>query len=96
MTRAAGMLSWIIVDHGKSIDEGVTMVEQRQFKASSIKPLISREEVEKVNIRVGTIERVEDVPRSHTLVETHRQLWRPQTLDLGGNEKRKTRSKGGH
>jgi len=67
--RLSGGLSWIIVAHGKPVDEGVTMIEQGQFKAASIKPLISREDVDKVDIRVGTIERVEDVPKSHTLVK---------------------------
>lgn len=38
------------------------------FKAKDIKPVISFDDLEKIDIRVGTIERVEDVEKSDKLV----------------------------
>lgn len=40
-----------------------------EFKAAPIKPIISTEMLNKVDIRVGTIERVEDVKGSEKLVK---------------------------
>ena len=38
------------------------------MKVASIKPAVSVEELEKLDIRVGTIDRVENVPEADTLV----------------------------
>ena len=40
-----------------------------KIKIAPIKPIISYELFEKIDIRVGTIEMVEDVPKSHSLVK---------------------------
>lgn len=40
----------------------------KDFKAAPVKPLVSFEELNRLDIRVGTIERVEDVPKSDKLV----------------------------
>lgn len=39
----------------------------REFKPAEIKPLITIEDLEKIDIRLGTIEKVEDVPGSDKL-----------------------------
>src|ERR1700704_4202315 len=44
------------------------MVEPKDFAPAAIKPAISTEDLDKLDIRVGTIERVEDVPASEKLV----------------------------
>jgi len=40
-----------------------------EFAAAPIKPLVSMEALEALDIRVGTIERVEEVPRSDKLMK---------------------------
>ena len=40
-----------------------------EFQAAAVKPTISFDMLETIDIRVGTIERVEDVPRSDKLVK---------------------------
>jgi tRNA-binding protein len=44
------------------------MVEPKSFTPAAIKPLISLADLEKLDIRVGTIELVEDVPASGKLM----------------------------
>lgn len=44
------------------------MSDEKPFNAAPIKPLITFEDIEKLDIRVGLIERVEDVPKSDKLV----------------------------
>jgi tRNA-binding protein len=39
------------------------------FSPAPVKPTISRADVDKLDVRVGTIERVEDVPQSKTLIK---------------------------
>ncbi len=39
-----------------------------EFRPAAIKPQVSVEDLDKLDVRVGTIERVEDVPRSDKLV----------------------------
>jgi tRNA-binding protein len=40
-----------------------------EFTAAPVKPAVRIEALEALDIRVGTIERVEDVPRSHKLMK---------------------------
>jgi tRNA-binding EMAP/Myf-like protein len=47
----------------------MTLVEQEQFMPSPIKPLVSLDDIEKIDVRIGTIELVEEVPRSDRLVK---------------------------
>ena len=42
---------------------------QPQFKSAPIKPPISAELIRQLDIRVGTIERVDDIPKSDKLVK---------------------------
>jgi hypothetical protein len=42
----------------------MTQTEHEQFTPSTIRPIVSLDDIEKVDIRVGTIELVEEVPRS--------------------------------
>src|ERR1700681_2030766 len=49
--------------------EAMTLVEQEQFMPSPIKPLVSLDDIEKIDVRIGTIELVEEVPRSDRLVK---------------------------
>jgi tRNA-binding protein len=44
------------------------MVEPKDFTPAAIKPAISTEDIDKLDIRIGTIELVEDVPASEKLV----------------------------
>jgi tRNA-binding protein len=44
------------------------MVEPKDFTPAVIKPAISTQDLDKLDIRVGTIELVEDVPASEKLV----------------------------
>lgn len=44
------------------------MVEPKDFTPAAIKPAISMEDLDKLDIRIGTIELVEDVPGSEKLV----------------------------
>jgi tRNA-binding protein len=44
------------------------MVEPKDFAPAAIKPAISIEDLDKLDIRIGTIELVEDVPASEKLV----------------------------
>ena len=47
----------------------MTLVEQEQFMPSPIKPLVSLDDIAKIDVRIGTIELVEEVPRSDRLVK---------------------------
>jgi tRNA-binding protein len=44
------------------------MVGPNDFKPAAIKPAISTEDLDKLDIRIGTIELIEDVPASEKLV----------------------------
>jgi tRNA-binding protein len=44
------------------------MVESEDFTPAAIKPVISMKDIDKLDIRIGTIELVEDVPASEKLV----------------------------
>lgn len=44
------------------------MIEEGMFQPAPVKPTISYDALEKIDIRVGTIERVEDVEKSDRLV----------------------------
>lgn len=44
------------------------MVSQDNFKPAKLKPIASIEDLDKLDIRIGTIELVEDVPTSDKLV----------------------------
>ena len=44
------------------------MVEPKDFTPAAIKPTVSLADLEKLDIRIGTIELVEDVPASEKLV----------------------------
>lgn len=39
------------------------------FKPAAIKPLIALDDLNKIDIRVGTIEKVEDIPKSEKIVK---------------------------
>ena len=45
------------------------MIHKCQFTPAGLKPAISREDVEKLDVRVGAIERVEVVPKSEKLLK---------------------------
>jgi tRNA-binding protein len=47
----------------------MTLVEQERFMPSPMKPLVSLDDIEKIDVRIGTIELVEEVPRSDRLVK---------------------------
>jgi methionine--tRNA ligase beta chain len=49
------------------------------FQAAAVKPTISFDLLEKIDIRVGTIEKVEDVPKSDKLVKL--------TVDFGDHKR---------
>jgi methionine--tRNA ligase beta chain len=44
------------------------MAGENDFKPAAIKPVISLEDLDKLDIRIGTIELVEDIPASEKLV----------------------------
>jgi len=44
------------------------MTMSTDFKPNAVKPTVSLEDLDKLDIRVGTIERVEDIERSEKLV----------------------------
>jgi tRNA-binding protein len=48
--------------------EGKHMVGPKDFTPATIKPAISAEDIDKLDIRIGTIELVEDIPASEKLV----------------------------
>ena len=56
------------------------MTEERAFEAAPTKPTIPYDVFEKVDIRVGTIELVEDVPKSDRLVRL--------TVDFGDRRRK--------
>jgi methionine--tRNA ligase beta chain len=56
------------------------MVGEQPFEAAPIKPTIPYDVLEKVDMRVGTIELVEDVPKSDKLVRL--------TVDFGDHKRR--------
>lgn len=55
------------------------MTSDIAFKAAPIKPTVSYDVFEKIDIRVGTIELVEDVPKSEKLVRL--------TVDFGDHKR---------
>ena len=56
------------------------MAAKEPFEAASIKPTIPYSTLNKIDIRVGTIKRVEDVPRSDKLVRL--------TVDFGDHQRK--------
>jgi methionine--tRNA ligase beta chain len=44
------------------------MANTEEFKVAPVKPMVSHEDLEKIDIRVGLIEMVEDLPKSDKLV----------------------------
>ena len=42
---------------------------KKEFEAAPVKPAIAADLLDQIDVRVGTIERVEDIPRSRTLVQ---------------------------
>jgi tRNA-binding EMAP/Myf-like protein len=44
------------------------MTGQGRFIPATIKPTISQADFDRLDVRVGTIERVEDVPKPRTLI----------------------------
>ena len=56
------------------------MASAKAFKAAPIKPTISHDVLEKLDIRVGTIESVQDMPKSDKLVRL--------TVDFGDHKRR--------
>jgi methionine--tRNA ligase beta chain len=56
------------------------MPAQKPFKVASIKPTISYDALNKIDIRVGTIELVKDVPRSDKRVRL--------TVDFGDHQRK--------
>ena len=56
------------------------MPVQEPFKAAPIKPTIPYDTLNRIDIRVGTIELVEDVPRSEKLVRL--------TVDFGDHQRK--------
>jgi len=55
------------------------MVGSNDFKPAAVKPTISLEDLNKLDIRVGTIELVEDIPSSEKLVR--------MTVDFGDHKR---------
>jgi len=56
------------------------MPEDKSFSAAPLKPAISLEDLDKIDIRVGLIERVEDLPKSDKLVSL--------TVDFGDHKRK--------
>ncbi|MEV0280213.1 hypothetical protein AB0I22_28005 [Streptomyces sp. NPDC050610] len=54
--------------------------QQGEFETASIKPTISHDDLSKIDIRVGTIESVEDMPKSDKLVRL--------TVDFGDHQRK--------
>jgi tRNA-binding protein len=55
------------------------MPEQDNFEVAPIKPMITFNDLQKIDVRVGTIELVEDVPKSDKLVRL--------TVDFGDHKR---------
>ena len=55
------------------------MVSEKPFQAAPIKPTISYKDIQKLDIRVGTIQSVRDVPKSTKLVRL--------TVDIGDHRR---------
>ncbi len=56
------------------------MATEKEFHAAPVKPTVEPELLDKLDIRVGTIERVEDMPGSNKLVRL--------TVDLGDHKRK--------
>jgi tRNA-binding protein len=69
------------------------MVASKDFKPAAIKPAISMEEFDKLDIRVGTIELVEDVPASEKLVRMRVDFGDHKRSILVGMRKERTNPK---
>lgn len=54
-------------------------MQEKEFKVAQVKPVISIEELEKIDIRVGTILEVEDLPSSTKLLKL--------TVDFGDHRR---------
>src|SRR3954468_24222537 len=67
------------------------MVVSHEFKPAAIKPAISMEDLDKLDIRVGTIELVEDVPASEKLVRMRVDFGDHKRTILVGMKKRRNK-----
>ena len=61
-----------------------------EYIGASIKPTISKEEFERIDIRVGTIELVEDIPGSDKLVRLTVDFGNHKRTILAGMKKERT------
>jgi tRNA-binding protein len=69
------------------------MIGVKDFTPAAIKPAISVEDVDKLDIRVGTIELVEDVPASEKLVRMRVDFGDHKRTILVGMKKERKNSK---
>jgi methionine--tRNA ligase beta chain len=69
------------------------MVAPSDFKPAAIKPAISTEDLDKLDIRIGTIELVEDVPASEKLVRMRVDFGDHKRTILVGMKKERQNSK---
>ena len=69
------------------------MVEPKDFTPAAIKPAISTEDLDKLDIRIGTIELVEDVPASDKLVRMRVDFGDHKRTILVGMKKERTNPK---
>jgi methionine--tRNA ligase beta chain len=66
---------------------GKHMAEANAFTPAPVKPVISIDELDRIDIRVGTIESVEDVPASEKLVRLRVNFGDHQRIILAGMKK---------
>ena len=69
------------------------MVEAKDFTPAAIKPAVSLADLEKLDIRVGTIELVEDVPASEKLVRLRVDFGDHKRTILAGMKKERKNPK---
>ena len=69
------------------------MVEPQDFTPAAIKPPISPADIDKLDIRIGTIELVEDVPASDKLVRMRVDFGDHKRTILVGMKKERTNPK---
>jgi tRNA-binding protein len=69
------------------------MVASNDFTPAAIKPAISTEDLDKLDVRVGTIELVEDVPGSDKLVRLRVDFGDHKRTILVGMKKERTNPK---
>jgi tRNA-binding protein len=69
------------------------MVEPKDFAPAAIKPAISTEDIDKLDIRIGTIELVEDVAASDKLVRMRVDFGDHKRTILAGMKKERNNPK---